>query len=209
MVYRSLPKIVREKKITVYAPERNKSGRSFKLCPKRHTAPSTYIAGFIVALVVSLLVSSCSYQFSGSRKPPFGIRRVTIYMFENHTGETGVESIFTNDLIDELTRDGRMMVTRSDQAEAFFSGAVKSMDIETVSREESYTSRERRVKMAVDLKMKNPDGEILLLGKNITAGEIYAVVPDKLATEENRRAAILKISKEIAENAFQRLTWGF
>jgi outer membrane lipopolysaccharide assembly protein LptE/RlpB len=157
--------------------------------------------------LLSLFFSACGYRFTGGGNLPQGIQTVYITMLENRTSETGAENIFTNDLIYEFTKNNE--VASKDQADAYLSGIIKSMSIETISHRGTYTSLERRVKIALDLKLTDTDGKVIWIAKDISENEEYDVMSDKLATEQKRRDAILALSKRLAEKVHNRLTEGF
>ena len=153
--------------------------------------------------------SACGYRFVGSGSFPAGIKSVCIPILENRTSETGMENILTNDLIYELTRDKKVSLTSRDQADALLSGVIKSMSIETISRTGTHSSLERRVKVTVDLKLTSPDGRVIWSARGVSANEAYDVMPDKLATQQNRRNAISVLSKRLAERVYGRITDDF
>ncbi|MBU4316153.1 MAG: hypothetical protein KKF30_02640 [Proteobacteria bacterium] len=163
----------------------------------------------LAVILVLFLAGACGYQFSGLQKIPFGVHRFHVAVLENKTMEIGAEVLFANDLMNELTRDGRLRLTPALEAEGLFTGVIKLMDIETVARKDGYAATERRVKLTVDMELKDPAGRILWVGKNITASETYLVVPEKPGTEYNRKIAVAKVSKKIAQKVFQQLNWNF
>jgi hypothetical protein len=167
-----------------------------------------YRKPFVFLLIAGWLTASCAYRFSGADAPPFGIRRISVAMFENKTSETGIESIFARDLINELARDSRLTISRTEKADAFFSGVIKSLSIESVSREKSYVSLERRLIARVDIRLADKNGKILWAGENLWAGEVYQVTPNKRDTEQNLREAIILLSRKMAQNVVQQMSWG-
>jgi len=156
-----------------------------------------------------MFLSACGYRFAGSGSFPAGIRSVCIPVLENRTSETGAENIFTNDLIYEVTRAKKVILTSRDKADALLSGVIKSMSIETISHTGTYSSLERRVKVTVDLKLTGADGRVIWSAKGVSANKAYDVMPDKLATEQSRRDAISALSKRLAEKVYNRITAGF
>ncbi len=157
--------------------------------------------------LLCLFFSACGYRFTGGGSLPAGVKSVYIAMLENRTSETGMESIFTNDLIYEFTKNSE--VASKDRADAYLSGIIKSMSIETISRRGTHTSLERRVKIVLDLKLTDTDGKVIWVAKDISENEEYDVMSDKLATEQNRRDAISALSKRLAEKVYNRLTEDF
>jgi len=157
-----------------------------------------------------MIFSACGYRFTGGGDFPAGIRSVCVSTLENRTSETGAENIFTNDIIYEITRDNKVVLTTKDKADALLSGIIQSMSIQTISRKEAHSSSlERRVTVTIDLKLTNADGRVIWSAKGISANEAYDVMPEKLATEQNRRNAISALSKRLAERLYARITDDF
>ena len=157
--------------------------------------------------MVFLLAPSCAYRFPSDDQLSLGIRRIGVFMFENRTSETGVEILFTRHLIDELSKSGRIKVVRQQQASAFLRGIIKSLDINTISRADSYTAVERKITIYVDLRIEDGNGKMVWSADDVMSQKTYQVMPDKLETEQNKREAIAEISRKIAQNTFNRLFW--
>jgi len=158
-----------------------------------------------------MIISACGYKFTGGGSFPAGIKSICVVTLQNRTSETGAENIFTNDLIYEVTRDNKVVLTSKDKAEALLSGIIQSMSIVTISRKRAHSSLalERRVTVAVDLQLTDPDGRVIWSTKGASANEAYDVMPDKMATEQNRRNAISALSKRLAEKLYARITDDF
>jgi outer membrane lipopolysaccharide assembly protein LptE/RlpB len=160
-----------------------------------------------ILLILWVFFSACGYRFAGGGNFPGGIRSMSISVFENHSAETGVENIITNDLIYEITRDGRVILTAN--AEASLTGVIASIRTDTITHSGTHTSLERRVVVAVDLQLKAPSGKVIWTAKDVSANEVYDVAADKQTTEQNRRNAIATLSKRLAETMYHRLTEDF
>jgi outer membrane lipopolysaccharide assembly protein LptE/RlpB len=163
---------------------------------------------WIISLFL-VLFPSCGYKFVGSGSFPAGVESVCISILENRTSETGMENVLTNDLIYEVTRGSKVALTSRDKADALLSGVIKSMSIQTISRTGTHSSLERRVRVAVDLKLTSPDGRVIWSARGVSANEAYDVAPDKLVTEQHRRDAISVLSKRLAETVYNRIIADF
>ncbi len=152
---------------------------------------------------------SCGYRFMGSGSFPAGIKSVSIPILENRSSETGAENIFTSDLIYELTREKKVVLTNKGEADAILSGVIRSISTQTISRENSRSPLERRVTAILDLKLTGSDGRVLWSAIGISGHEAYDVLPEKLATEQNERDAISVLSKRLAERIYNRITEDF
>jgi hypothetical protein len=164
----------------------------------------------ICILLLFMLASACGYRFVGEGELPAGIRRVCITMLENRTAETGAETLFTNDLIEEFSQNPALTVTTDkDGADAFLSGTIESLTLRTVSRRSSHTPLEREAKITVSLKLTGSDGTERWSGKKFSAVKAYGIMSDKIVTEYSRGEAMSDISKRIAETAYEHFISNF
>lgn len=162
----------------------------------------------IFFIAATLLFYGCAYKFAGGGDLPASAKRVSISVLENKTAESGIENIITNDIIYEFTRNGKV-VAKKDDADAYLTGTIESAGDEAISHKGDHTSLERRVKVVLDLKLKDKNGNIIWTGKNIAADQAFAVRADKIETEKEKRAAVAVLSKRLAENVYNRLTDNF
>ncbi|MBA3019202.1 MAG: hypothetical protein KJ550_07575 [Proteobacteria bacterium] len=162
-----------------------------------------------IVFCLLFVFSSCGYSFRGGGDLPKGIKSLSIKMLENRTSETGAENIFTNDLIYEITTQGRVVLTKEDSADGILSGVIQSMRIDAISHRDAYSSLERRAIVTLSLKLTDPTGKVIWSAKDIAESEDYIVASDKQATERNRQQAIITLSKRLAEKVYNRLTDNF
>ncbi len=160
-------------------------------------------------ICIGLFIASCGYRFTGGGDLPETVKSVYVKTLENQTSETGIENFLTDDIIYEFTRSGQAVITEKAKAEAALTGTVSSLTVGTVSRHNSDTSSQRRVRLAVDLKLTSHDGILIWASKGISEDEVYDVSSDKRATEQNKREAIKILSKKLAERVYNRLTDNF
>ncbi|MDP2643457.1 MAG: LPS assembly lipoprotein LptE [Desulfobacterales bacterium] len=166
-----------------------------------------FITRWIWLLCVVLI--GCGYRVTGPAMFPGNVKHIYILMLENKTAETGVENIITGALIDEFTRNSPAALTRRERAQAYLSGSVAGIRNTTISHRSPGISSERRVQVSVVVKLKDTQGREIWSTGAVSANEAYGVSPDKLVTEQNRRAAISVLSRRLAEDIFKRLTENF
>jgi outer membrane lipopolysaccharide assembly protein LptE/RlpB len=167
---------------------------------------------FTLAIAVIIVCSTgCGYHFSGSGSLPAGVTRVFIAMLENRSAETGVESLFTNDLIYEFTRNRKeSLVQERSSADGILTGTIVSLSVDNISRSSVSTATERRVTGRLNLKLESPEGRVLWSSGNIVERQAYTVVDgNKTATDQNKSDAIAVLSSRLAESAFNRMTDDF
>ncbi len=153
-----------------------------------------------------LFASGCGYRFSGGGELPFGITKVFVPMFHNRTSNLGVERIVTNDFIYEFTRSGKVDVVEKEAADGTFLGTIVGLSTETVARSGSQAPLERRVRMYVDLRLTDRQGNEVWAVRRISDDETYEVLSEKFATERLELAAIKRLSKRMAEMVYNRVT---
>ncbi len=165
----------------------------------------------LLLVLVTLLLGSCGYKFTGGGEMPAGIRSVYVSIFDNRTFETGVENRFTNDLAYELTRKNRGVVLADrEAADAVLSGIIRKIDSDAISHTSVSNSQEKRVTVVVDLVLKKRSGEVVWAASGLTEREEYAVESgDKLKTEWAKRSALTELSKRFAEKVYLGLTTKF
>ncbi len=157
-------------------------------------------------VLLVLLTGGCGYRFAGGGGMPGDVERISIEIFDNRTGETGIESIITNDVINEFNRNPMVDVTRSTDAEAILTGTIRSAKTRALSHYSAYSTSEREITIVVDLKLTTPDGEVLWSTKGIEASESYPVSSEKIRTEQNKKSAVANLSGRLAQRIFYRIT---
>ncbi|MCF8036288.1 MAG: hypothetical protein K9K62_05420 [Desulfobacteraceae bacterium] len=154
-------------------------------------------------------VAACGYRFSGGGRLPGDVTRLTIQTFENRSGEIGIESVITNDIIYEFTRTGKADITKNQTAQAVLTGVIRSARSSTISHVSSHTTADRRITVTVDVELARPSGKVLWSGSDISASEEYTVADDKIVTEQNKKSAVAKLSSRLAQRIYYRMTDDF
>ncbi len=159
--------------------------------------------------VILLAFSACGYRFSGGGDLPGGVEQVSVGIFGNRSAETGVEGIISNDIIYEFTRNGKKFTYQREAASAVLSGSVLSVTTRSISRQSLHNIKEREVTVTVSLKMTDPEGAVLWQAPRISENEEYEVADNRGTTERNKRAAIVKLSRRLAEKIYHQMTDNF
>lgn len=163
---------------------------------------------FWIGWLAVTLISGCGYRFSGGGTLPGDVKQVFVSMLENRTEETGIESVLTNDLIYEFSRSGTFAKGKN-QADAQLTGVIDAVTKGTISRISVSTAQERRVSLVISFRLTGKEGKVIWSAKRMSENEAYLVEKDKETTERNRRLAIERLSKRLAEKVYHRLTDNF
>jgi outer membrane lipopolysaccharide assembly protein LptE/RlpB len=163
-----------------------------------------------VILLIATLGAACGYRFAEEGGFPGDTERLFVKLLENKTQETGVESIVTSALLNELTlRKTNELASGIDDADVVLSGVVNLVTIGTISQSKPKVANERRVTVSVDLKLTQKGGDIVWAAKGLSDFEEYLVDTDTERTDANRRTAIRVLSKRIAERTVNRFSDDF
>lgn len=178
--------------------------RSKPYCDCRNVVQLAVALAFLTALAV--FAGGCGYRFSGGGEMPDGIRRIAIEIFDNRTGEAGIESIITNDVINEFTRNPIAEVTGTDDAEAVLTGVIRTARIRSISHRSAYATAEREITIMVDVALTTPAGKIVWSASGIDASADYTVSDEKIITSQNKKSAVADLSVKLAQRIFYAMT---
>lgn len=162
-------------------------------------------------IVIAMLLFGCGYHFAGSGSLPAGVSQVFIVVMENRTVESGVERIFTNDLIDQFTRRRKASLAETrDAADGILTGTIVSLNVQDVARSSVSIVTERQLTCQLIIRLSSPDGNILWSSGTIVERQTYSVADDdNTLTNQIKVRAIAAVSRKATESAFYRLTADF
>lgn len=162
-------------------------------------------------LILCLLPAGCGYHFAGTGgEPPGGINSIAVEVFGNRTSEPGIETVFTNSILNEFIRSKRLEVKARDQADAVLTGRITGIRTEDVSHLRAEITLETRVTvtMALTLRRRNT-GEILWQNPSLSYYQEYEEGGNPLTTRQNRQRALREIADFLAEKVYSGILEGF
>lgn len=160
----------------------------------------------ITSLLIILSFTACGYHFSGGGDLPEGIQTVSIGIFENRSGETGIETLLTNYLVNQFTRFDNVRIVDRNEAEAVLTGTIKNARIRTIAHKSPTQAAERRITLFLDVELRDAEGQKIWSANDISASDSYEVAAEKWRTEQNKKSAIAVLSERVAERIYYRLT---
>lgn len=168
---------------------------------------------FLLCVVLTtVLTAGCGYRFSpGGETLDPGIRLVYIDDFENKTTQPYVEIYFRNAFADQFRRTSRFQLAQSrGTADASLRGSINLVSLNPVSYTKSDFATEDRVTINLAVLFQDRNKEVIWRNDSLSGFQDYIINPDNAAdTEQNRRAAIQKLSADLAERAFRSIMSGF
>lgn len=155
------------------------------------------------------LSSSCGYRFEGGGYLKDSVTQVAVGVLKNQSAETGADITFTDALIQEIIQKTDTRVVDEKLAGAVLKGTIKSITFATLSRSTSESVLERRITAAMDLQLINKDGEVIWSAIDFSTDEEYEVSENQLTDKSNRKEAVEKIAKRMAEKLVSKLLTNF
>jgi len=155
------------------------------------------------------LTMSCGYHFEGGGYLNTDLRRVAVSAFENKSSETGAGMMFTNALIEEISRKTDTQVVDASLAGHVIRATIQSVTFSTLSRSSTTSVTERRVTAVVDLSIRDGENEAVWSVKGFSSSEDYTVSSNTVTDDSNRQAALDKIAMRSAERLVSRMLNNF
>ncbi len=161
-------------------------------------------------ILLACVLTGCGYRLAGSGRLPKNILTVHISEPTNRTTDSRLITNISNGLKNEFTRRRIELVDDPQSADGTLSSEIVSLTEATITRRGETTALEKRIVLSVDLKLSDKQGEIIWMGKGISANETYPVVEgDDLTTDSNKQAAIDAVAQRLAEDVYNRMTADF
>lgn len=130
----------------------------------------------VLGVATALLLGACGYQFGAeSAFFPKDIRTVYIEPFLSRSRDIGIEQEITSALRGEFYRRGNVrLVEQVEEADAIFSGVVRSLDdrVASVNRRDEVLQYEATLVVDVTLRRREPN-QILWRGAGTRLSQIY------------------------------------
>ncbi|CAN2041645.1 LPS-assembly lipoprotein [Candidatus Magnetomoraceae bacterium gMMP-15] len=162
----------------------------------------------LIIIFLCIVISGCGYKFSGSRNFPDNIQTVFVEILENPSLESGIETVFTNDLIYEFISRNSPKIIEKNNADAVLSGKILSINVERISRTSSGITQEKQITMSVFLSLESKSEKILWSG-NILDKEAFTVESDRLKNLNNKQRALKRLSRRMAEKVYNQIGEAF
>ena len=164
--------------------------------------PSSKLALAVVCLVVLSLLG-CGYHFAGTGgQAPGDIKSIAVDVLQNNTAEIGLESVFTNAILNEFIRWKRLPIKPRKQADGVLGGSIAKIQIREVSNVDSNKTLTSRVTITLKLTLKRVETDEILWKKDYSYYEEYVETGNSLDTALLRRQATNEIAEYLAEKIY-------
>ena len=163
-------------------------------------------------ILLTIIVCGCGYRFSpGGEHINQTIQRVFVEKFDNYTSEADLENYVQSAFINEIRQGGRFdMAGSKEGADAVVSGKILRSDVSHLSYTDVDVAKENRVTVTMEITFKElRTGQIIWNNNALTEREAFIVAGDPGRTEANRKNALIKLVKDMAERAHRSIMSGF
>ncbi len=164
----------------------------------------------LVLFVVSLL-SGCGYHFKGKQNNlPKDIKTIAIPIFKNDTTETNIENYFTNALIAQFVRGKELKLTDVKHADAVVYGVLTEFHDDTLTYVNGGRVSQYRVTLVAKVTLvRARTGKVIWRANRLSDFADYDASTDTVVNEANKREAIQKVAKLLAEIIHDRMLENF
>lgn len=130
--------------------------------------------------------------------------------FANHTYESMVETYMVNSLVNEFSRSKRLKVVGEKDADLVISGAVLNVSTNSISYGGDDRAYEYRLKMEIEVEARDVRQDVVVWrNSSMTEVEEYHTSGAPNDVQIQKRLAMQKVSRVLAENIHDRLLTGF
>jgi hypothetical protein len=170
----------------------------------RVSVSSCRSATITVWIIISLAAAGCGYHFAGTRgQPPGDIDSIAIDVLDNNTAQIGLETVFTNAVLNEFIRWKNLPVRPRSQAEAALGGSITRINFRELSHQDRERTFQTRVTITLSLALVRLETDEVLWERKYSYYDDYVETGNALETAALRRQAVNRIAEFLAEKIQQ------
>jgi hypothetical protein len=167
------------------------------------------LAAASLIAMAGVTLFACGYRFSGSGELPAGVETIFIAVLENRTSNVGVETTFTDDLINQFILNRKDALASRSRADAVLSGVIDSIFERRITQTGGGESIQRELTVVVSLRLNDQQGRQLWSARNVQARQTFEVGASRQETDQNKREAYDYLSDKLSQRIYNRLTEDF
>ena len=164
-----------------------------------------------ICLFLALIIS-CGYTFA-----PQGeyidkhITTVYVQAFANKTSQAELENYVRTAFIDQFVLSNRFKIVQNfESADAIIQGSVLNINTSPLSYRANTLVAEERATMVLEINFREKEsGKTIWSSKNLTGQVDYKMVDNINVFPATRKNALIKLSNDTAEKAFNLMMSGF
>ena len=165
----------------------------------------------IICFSCSLLFS-CGYSFAPRGESIDNrIQQIYVDVFENRTDQAGLENYVRTAFINQFIQNSRFKIAPAiEDADAIVRGKILNLHTSTLSHRKSDLAAEERATIITEIVFEDStNGKTIWRTKDMTDSVDYALNEDINLLSNVRKQALMKLSNDMAEKAFNLMMSGF
>jgi hypothetical protein len=120
---------------------------------------------------------------------------------KNRTIEAGLEDMFTNELIQRLSADGRVLIVAPGEAEADLNCTLTELKIQPRAYNRAGMVSVERAQLTIECVLNAPQTEsVIWKSGGLTQSEEYPLGNDYLANEDQKALALREVCRDLSES---------
>ena len=176
------------------------------------------IIAYLFAAVLFITLSSCTSPYDPALQLlPEHIKKVYVKPFGNNTNQFGIESKFTNEVIEEIINSGRLsLVNKEEDADGVLTVTIKRYILQPLTYDINNVAEQYKMWIIASVSLVDNDNNVTLWTEpNMEEIQIYRdinrspseedSIGDGMSEEEARQIVWTKMSRNIV----RRVTKGF
>ncbi len=179
----------------------------------------TIKASLLLSLTLFLIISACGCGYTTGSLLPSYLKTIYVDNFKNKididrevTGSSrymlyrpGLENEVTSDVVDRFVFDGNLKIEKREDADLILTGSLMDYQQEPLRYDDNDNVEEYRVRITVDIELKDVANDKILWTETGFAGEATYKTTGRLAASETtaRQEAIEDLARRIVERTIE------
>jgi hypothetical protein len=145
---------------------------------------------------------------------PWYTKKVYVRSFENNTNQFGIESKFTNEVIEEITNDGRLsLVNKEEESDGILKVTINRYILQPLTYDINNIAKQYKMHIVASVSLVDNNNNILWTEPNMEGIQIYCDINRKpsgedficngMSEEEAKQIVWIKMSRIIVRNVIR------
>jgi hypothetical protein len=162
----------------------------------------------LVVVILLLWVGGCGYRPHGRGSLPPEIQRLHLAALKNSTLRPGLQGIVGTAILGRLQQEGRIRTAPQETADAVLEGTISAYQNIPVAFEQGDIGRRFRVRLILNMQLKERNGEKVLLKDEVLGEAYYTAGTGVVTTRAAEEEAGLRAAQDLAVRVVTRLLEG-
>lgn len=160
-----------------------------------------------VVVLVATAAAGCGYSLRGNL--PSHLQTVAVPMFQNRTPVPAVENFITTAVVNAFSTNGRLRVTRVEEADAILEGEVVGYQLQSIAYDAAANVRQYRLVLTLNLRFRDVRRNEILFQRFGYSDRADFAVPGTVAetvvaSESALQQAATEIARSVVSFAVER-----